>query len=55
MLQNRCKGTKFSPNNQKKTQKNHKHSDFLYFAWLYMEEGRNISIMTMSLFWGGAK
>lgn len=29
MLQNHCKGTDYSPNNQKKTQKNHKLVIFL--------------------------
>ncbi len=36
MLQNRCKGMNFSPNNQKKTQKNHKLVTFSCFG-LVME------------------
>ena len=31
MLQNHCKGTDFSPNNQKKTQKKHKLATFFRF------------------------
>ena len=32
MLQNHCKGTDFSPNNQKKTQKKHFAAAFLQFG-----------------------
>ena len=38
MLQNHCKGTDFSPNNQKKTQKNHELATFFDFGWVWNAE-----------------
>ena len=38
MLQNRCKGMIFYPNNQKKRHKKHKSATFFYLYWVWITE-----------------